>query len=130
MDAKALFALDPMAAISYGQYNAVKKNEGSFEDFLLHYNSYEANEGGSDWLSNLISQEGGYSKLSSSPELLQSLDLSNFNFTSSLSTSDFLSTKADAYKLQVLSLMQQKGYSTEEIEALDSVNSFKNPLLG
>lgn len=127
MDAKTLFALDPMAAISYGQYNAVKKDEGSFEDFLLNYDSYEANEGNSQWLTDLITKEGGFSGLSS--ELLSSVDLSSFDFTSSLSTSNFLTTKAEVLKQEVLSKMQEKGYSDEEIEATKTLNSFKNPLL-
>lgn len=130
MDSKALFAIDPMAAISYGQYNAVKKGKGNFEDFLLNYNSHEANNGKSKWLSKLISKEGGYDKLSSSPELLKSLDLSKFSFTSSLNTNDFLTTKANAYKLQVLSLMQKKNYNTEELKAQEAITNFKNPLLG
>lgn len=129
MDANTLFSLDPMAAISYGQYNAVKKENGSFEDFLLHYDSHEANDGGSDWLSNLISQEGGFNKLSSNPELLQSLDLSKFDFSSNISSSNFLTTKAEALKLQLLTQMQAKGYTDKEIEALKTLNNFENPLL-
>lgn len=129
MDAQALFKLDPMAAISYAQYNEVKSEDGSFEDFLLNYNSYEANNGNSNWLTNLITSEGGLNQLASS-ELLSSLDLSTFDFTSSLSSSDFLTTKADAYKAQALALLQQNGYSDEEIEALETINSFKNLLLG
>ncbi len=129
MDAKALFKLDPMAGISYAQYNAVKKDEGSFEDFLLHYNSYEANEGKSDWLTNLISEEGGFSKLASS-ELFHTLDLSKFSFSKHLNTSDFLTSKAQAYKLQALSMLQKKGYSDEEFEANLQISKFKNPLLG
>lgn len=130
MDAKALFKLDPMAGISYAQYNSVKKGKGSFEDFLLNYNSLEANEGKNNWLTNLMSREGGFNKLASSPELLSSLDLSSFNFSTSLSTSNFLATKADSYKLQALSMLQKKGYSDKELEAFSSISSFKNPLLG
>ncbi len=108
MDAKALFTLDPMAAISYGQYNAVKKDKGSFEDFLLHYNSYEANEGNSKWLQNLISKNSGLNALASNPELLNSMDALGFDFSSSISTSNFLDTKIELLKLNILSKINNK----------------------
>ncbi len=127
MDAKALFKLDPLAGISYAQYNEVKKGKGSFEDFLLHYDSYNANKGKNDWLTNLISSEGGFEKIASS-ELLNSLDLSKFSF--SLSTNTFLNTKALVFKHQALLQLQKKSYNSEQLEALIQTSTFKNPLLG
>ncbi len=104
MDTKNLFALDPMASISYAQYNAVKKDKGSFEDFLLHYDSHEANEGGSKWLNRLIKNEGGYEALASNPELVSSLkDLNlDLDFSSYLNTSKFLDTKIEVLKMMSL----------------------------
>ncbi len=103
MSSHALFALDPMAAISYGQYNAVKKDKGSFEDFLLHYDSYEVNEGSNKWLQKLISKNSCLGAIASNPQLLNSLDMSSFDFNKAISTSDFLDTKIELLKLQVLS---------------------------
>jgi len=38
------FMIDPMAASSYGLYNSLKGEEGSFVDFLLSYDSKAAND--------------------------------------------------------------------------------------
>lgn len=129
MDASRLFELDPMAAISYGEYNSVKGEDGSFEDFLLHYDSAGANDSDNSWLTNLITENSGLSALSDNPEMLNYLGSSGVDFTSTLSSSDFLTTKAEAYKLQAMSELSKKGYSDEQIKALEQINNFKDPLL-
>ncbi len=98
----SLFALDPMASISYAQYNAVKKDEGSFEDFLLHYDSHGANNGKNDWLFKLMGKENGLQALMKNPELIGSIDLNQFDFGSKISTSNFFDSKIELLKLQAL----------------------------
>lgn len=127
MDAQALFKFDPMAAISYGQYNSVKGKDGSFEDFLLHYNSYEANEGNSDWLTKMIGKDN-LTSIMKNGELLKSLSLTNF--MSSLSTSEFLTTKAEALKLQAMSKLAKDGYSYNYLDMLNKTSNMQNALIG
>ncbi len=102
MNATQLFAIDPAAAVSYAQYNTVKEGKGSFEDFLLHYDSHEANEGGSNWLDRLIQNEGGFNTLAKHPELVNSLRGRDFNFLKGFSTSDFFGAKIESLKMMAL----------------------------
>ena len=37
-----LFQIDPYAGISYGLYNSIKGDKGSFEDFFFFYDSSRA----------------------------------------------------------------------------------------
>ncbi len=63
-----LFDVDPLAGIGYGMYNAIKKGEGSFEDFLLHYDSHAVNEGDNSWLTKMVGDDIAAGL--SSPEVL------------------------------------------------------------
>ncbi len=67
-----LFEVDPMAGVGYAMYNSVKKGKGSFEDFLLHYDSVKVNEGDDDWLSKLINEDS-LSQVTS-PQMLEAMN--------------------------------------------------------
>jgi hypothetical protein len=94
-----LFALDPMAASSYGLYSALKKEEGSFLDFLLHYDSKGANEGNNEWLTDLISEDI-FSKITDT-DTLQALSFYGFDTFSLFSQKSYFDTQVEAYKNQL-----------------------------
>lgn len=123
-----LFALDPMAGISYGLYNSAKKGKGNFEDFLLNYNSKEANKGNNNWLTKMIGQDV-LSNIQASGALLEGFDKTRLNTASFLKSSNFLSTKATAYKLQLMQEMQKRGYGETKLKNPSLLTNFKNPLL-
>ncbi|WP_169752830.1 hypothetical protein [Campylobacter mucosalis] len=56
-DKSYLFRLDPAASTAYNMYKASNKNGGSFEDFLLKYDTNKANKG--DFSSILSQSENG-----------------------------------------------------------------------
>lgn len=56
-DKSYLFRLDPAASTAYNMYKASNKNGGSFEDFLLKYDTNKANKG--DFSSILGESENG-----------------------------------------------------------------------
>ncbi|MDL0089390.1 hypothetical protein [Campylobacter gastrosuis] len=56
-DKSYLFRLDPAASAAYNMYKASNKNGGSFEDFLLKYDTNKANKG--DFSSILGDSENG-----------------------------------------------------------------------
>lgn len=99
MDSR-LFEVDPMAAVGYAMYNSVKKGEGSFEDFLLHYDSTKANEEDNDWLTKIIAQDS-LTQLAS-PEMLGAMTQYGINSLDFLSTSDYFDTQVASYKLQLM----------------------------
>lgn len=106
MDSR-IFEIDPQAGIAYGMYNALKKEEGSFEDFLLHYNSHEANEGDNGWLTKMM--QSSISQSLSSSEVMSAmsqLGVKEFDFLSSL---DFFETQAYAYRQKLLQEMHKRG---------------------
>lgn len=49
-----LFAVDPYASAQYGMYTRLTEGKGSFEDFLIHYDSHSVNKGDFSWLANLV----------------------------------------------------------------------------
>ena len=100
-----LFEIDPLAGIGYGMYNAIKKGEGSFEDFLLHYDSHAVNEGDNSWLTKMVSQDIG--SVLSSPEVLEAMSTLGINLNF-LATGSFFDTQVSAYKLQLLQEMQKR----------------------
>lgn len=106
MDSR-VFEVDPLAAINYGLYNAMKKGEGSFEDFLVHYDSHSVNEGDNSWLTNLMSEDT-FASITSSEVLgaMDALSVDNLNF---LTKSNFFDTQVAAYKLQLLQEMSKRG---------------------
>ncbi|WP_024955633.1 hypothetical protein [Sulfurospirillum arcachonense] len=93
------FAIDPMAATSYGMYNSVKGEEGSFVDFLLSYDSKAANENDNSWLNDLVNDET-LSKIQS-PEMLQALNLTGISTMDFLSQKSYFDTQAEGYKLML-----------------------------
>jgi len=100
-----LFKIDPLAGIGYGMYNAIKKGEGSFEDFLLHYDSHAVNEGDNSWLTKMVSQDIGSAL--SSPEVLEAMSMLGINLDF-LATGSFFDTQVSSYKLQLLQEMQKR----------------------
>lgn len=100
-----LFEIDPLAGIGYGTYNAIKKGEGSFEDFLLHYDSHAVNEGDNSWLTKMVSQDIGSAL--SSPEVLEAMSTLGINLDF-LATGSFFDTQVSSYKLQLLQEMQKR----------------------
>jgi len=102
-----LFTIDPMAASSYGIYNSLKGEEGTFVDFLLSYDSHEANEEGSnDWLSKIVNEDT--LKQINSPEALKSLSISGINTMDLLSQKSYFDTQVSAYKLQLTQEMEKR----------------------
>lgn len=114
MDSR-LFAIDPLAAVNYGLYNAIKKGEGSFEDFLVHYDSQSVNDGDNSWLTNLVSQD----MLASitSPEVLEAMDTLGLDNLKFLTKGTFFDTQVASYKLQLLLEMSKR--SEEPSSALN-----------
>lgn len=111
MDAR-LFAIDPLAGIGYGMYNALKKEEGSFEDFLLHYDSHEANEGDNGWLTKII--QGDMKNALSSPEVWSAMQTLGINELDFISSSDYFETQVHAYRLTLMQEMQKRGEKVSE----------------
>lgn len=101
-----LFIIDPMAASSYGLYNSVKKDEGSFVDFLLNYDSKKANEQDNSWFTDMVSEDT-LTKIKS-PEVLQSLNLSGISSEGMFSVKSYFDTKIEAYKLQLIQEMKKR----------------------
>lgn len=104
-----LFEVDPLAAINYGMYNALKKGEGSFEDFLVHYDSHSVNEGDNSWLTKMVGEDI-FSSLSA-PEVLEAMHSVGIGELDFLSQGDFFDTQVSAYKLQLLQEMSKRGKS-------------------
>lgn len=101
-----LFQIDPYAGISYGLYNSLKGEKGSFEDFLLHYDSTGANEGDSSWLTKLITEDT--TNALNSPEVweaMNTLGISGLNF---MGSSDYFDTQVSALKLQLMQAFSQR----------------------
>jgi len=127
-----LFAIDPMAASSYGLYNSVKGEEGTFLDFLLNYNSTDANDGDNSWLSDLVTNDS-LSNIKSS-DVLQELSktgaINNFNSLSSLSTMDLLSQMNSDETNTVDLLSQFTSSSTNTSDYFDAqVDNYKQILI-
>ena len=101
-----LFMLDPMAASSYGLYNSIKGDKGSFEDFLLSYDSKKANDFDNSWLNKLVNQEN-LSKITS-PEVLKDLNLTQMNTTDFLSQKSYFNTQFEGYKQILLKEMNNR----------------------
>lgn len=114
-----LFAIDPMAASSYGLYNSVKKEEGSFLDFLLSYDSKGANESDNSWLSDLVG--GDMSKITS-VEVLQALASTEVNSMDILSQSNYFGTQSESIEslsfagVSTMDFLSQKSYFDTQAE--------------
>lgn len=117
-----LFLVDPMAASSYGLYNSIKGDKGTFVDFLLNYDSKKANESDNSWLEKLISKDN-ISKISS-PEVLKNLNLSGMNTMDFLSQKSYFDTQADGYKQILLKEMDNRKMEIpKEYEGVDIYSS-------
>lgn len=114
--------IDPMAASSYGLYNSVKGDKGSFEDFLLNYDSKKANEFDNSWLNKLVTKEN-LSKITS-PEVIQSLNLSGYNTFDFLSQKSYFDTQAEGYKQILLKEMNNRNIEIPKVyEGIDIYSS-------
>lgn len=119
-----LFQIDPYAGISYGLYNSLKGEKGSFEDFLLHYDSTGANKEDSSWLTKLIKEDTN--KALSSPEVWEAMNLLGVNglsLASSVDTSDFFDTQVSALKLQLMDAFSKRSDFKEMKPLLDQLLS-------
>jgi len=115
-----LFEIDPQAGIAYGMYNALKKNEGSFEDFLLHYDSHAVNEeDDNSWLSKLVGEN--MTAALSSPELMEAMGTLGIGQLDFLASADYFDTQVSAYKLQLMQEMNKRDI-TIPYEALMPTN--------
>lgn len=94
-----LFTIDPYALSSYGMYNAAKKGEGDFVDFLLHYDAKGVSEGDNSWFTNVVGDDV-LSKINS-PEMAQMLEFANINTFDLLGSQSYFDTQVRAYKLQL-----------------------------
>ena len=101
-----LFLVDPMAASSYGLYNSIKGEKGSFVDFLLSYDSKAANESDNSWLDKLVNQDN-LSEITS-PEVLKSLNLSGTSTMDFLSQKSYFDTQAEGYKMILMKEMSKR----------------------
>lgn len=105
MDSR-LFEIDPYASVSYGLYNSFKGNKGSFEDFLLHYDSSGANKGKNEWLTKLV--EKSTLEAVSSPEVFEAQGVLGIHDFSFLNKSSFFDTQINAYKLQLMDAFSKR----------------------
>jgi len=104
-----LFQIDPYAGISYGLYNSLKGEKGSFEDFLLHYDSTGANNEDSSWLTKLVKEDT--TNALSSPEVWEAMNILGVNgvdFLGAGSSSDFFDTQASGLKLQLMQAFSKR----------------------
>lgn len=114
-----LFQIDPYAGISYGLYNSLKGGKGSFEDFLLHYDSSGANKEDSSWLTKLVKEDT--SNALSSPEVWEAMNVLGVNgldLVNSIGTSDFFDTQVGALKLQLLEAFSKRSDFNKEMKPL------------
>ena len=109
-----LFTIDPYALSSYGMYNSIKGEEGSFEDFLLHYDSKSVNDGDNSWFTKML----GIDTLLdiNSPQIANALAKADINTFDFLNTSDFFDTQANAYKLKLQMEAQKRGVDLESTQ--------------
>lgn len=104
-----LFQIDPYAGISYGLYNSIKGEKGSFEDFLLHYDSSGANNEDNSWLTKLVKEDTNNALNSPQVwEAMNALGVSGLDLMSSVNSSDFFDTQVGALKLQLMQAFSQR----------------------
>lgn len=101
-----LFEIDPYAGVSYGLYNSIKGSDGSFEDFLLHYDSTGASEGDNSWLTRLITQKTTNALTSPQVwEAMSTLGVSGLDFGNE---STFFDSQVFALKMQLMEAFSQR----------------------
>lgn len=105
MDSR-LFQIDPYAAASYGMYDSVKGKEGSFEDFLLHYDAGGASEGDNSWLTQIIMQKT--TNALSSPEVWDAMNALGVSGLDLGSNSSYFDTQVYAAKMQLLEAFSKR----------------------
>ncbi len=101
-----LFSIDPMAGISYSKYNSIKGEDGSFLDFLLHYDSYKANHDDDSWFGNLLKNELQNSL--NRPQMLKALNTYNVSTLDFLSSKSYFDTRVETYKTELLKEMKKR----------------------
>jgi len=119
-----LFQIDPYAGISYGLYNSLKGEKGSFEDFLLHYDSTGANNEDSSWLTKLIKEDT--TNALTSPEVWEAMNILGVNGADLLgvgSSSDFFDTQVSGLKLQLMQAFSKRDDYKEMKPLLDQLLS-------
>lgn len=119
-----LFQIDPYAGISYGLYNSLKGEKGSFEDFLLHYDSTGANNDDSSWLTKLIKEDTANAL--SSPEVWEAMNVLGINgldLMSGVTSSDFFDTQASALKMQLMEAFSKRSDYKEMKPLLEQLMS-------
>ena len=119
-----LFQIDPYAGISYGLYNSLKGEKGSFEDFLLHYDSTGANNEDSSWLTKLIKEDT--TNALTSPEVWEAMNILGVNGADLLgvgSSSDFFDTQVSGLKLQLMQAFSKRDDYEEMKPLLDQLLS-------
>lgn len=104
-----LFEIDPYAGVSYGLYKSYKGNKGSFEDFLLHYDSTGANKDDNSWLTNVIKEDTNNALNSTTVwDAMKTLGINGLDLMSSATSSDFFDTQASALKLQLMQAFSKR----------------------
>lgn len=119
-----LFQIDPYAGISYGLYNSLKGEKGSFEDFLLHYDSTGANNDDSSWLTKLIKEDTANAL--NSPEVWEAMNVLGINgldLMSGVTSSDFFDTQASALKMQLMEAFSKRSDYKEMKPLLEQLMS-------
>lgn len=119
-----LFQIDPYAGISYGLYNSLKGEKGSFEDFLLHYDSTGANNDDSSWLTKLIKEDT--TNALNSPEVWEAMNVLGINgldLMSGVTSSDFFDTQASALKMQLMEAFSKRSDYKEMKPLLEQLMS-------
>jgi len=114
-----LFQIDPQAGIAYGMYNALKKDEGSFEDFLLHYDSHAVNEeNDNSWLTKLVDEN--MSAALGSPELIEAMGYVGVGQLDFLTSADYFDTQVRGHKLQLMQEMNKRNMEIPQKELLEN----------
>jgi len=98
-----LFEVDPYASAQYGIYTRLTEGKGSFEDFLIHYDSHGVNNGDFSWITKFAQGDD-----------FQTLAMSFLNNSSSwvgMGTANFIGNKfslmprISQYNSQLLTLL-------------------------
>jgi hypothetical protein len=105
MDSR-LFQIDPYAGVSYGMYNSIKGEKGSFEDFLLHYDATGASKGDNSWLTQVIMQKT--TNALSSPEMWEAMSAFGISGLDFGSSSAYFDTQAYGLKMQLLEAFSKR----------------------
>jgi hypothetical protein len=104
-----LFELDPYASAQYGVYKTLKKEDASFEDFLLRYDSHGVNKGDFSWLEKL-GEQGAYASMGLSL-FGQSASFLGIGASALFSAKDSLAPALSAYNSDILLMRANQAFS-------------------